>query len=204
MVEYPMWENEIEEAINSLNSVTLELKELRKQIDIVHLHFDNYLEDIKRTLNYWVGYTHIGEKKTESVKNAYQKFFVTLYDLLIAGKNCKNTKFKRLSKAALYQGRVYRYLGHGESCNDEEELNEVVLPEYNDIYVSWSKNRNSSSVKYKLYGTKVLLICDIKEPYYGIDFEAFGIRKNDEQEVVFPTIQDTIIECILIKDNHDV
>lgn len=45
-----------------------------------------------------------------------------------------------------------------------------------------------------------LLTCKIEEPYYGIDLEAFGVVRDQEAEVVFSTIKETITEVKYIRE----
>ena len=96
---------------------------------------------------------------------------------------------KKFANDTLYHGTIYRYLGH---CLENEIYDNIVEPEYNDIYVSWSKNPTNSYIESKLYGTKTLLTCKIENNYYGIDLEAFCVVRGNEAEVVFPTIKETI------------
>ena len=113
----------------------------------------------------------------------------------------------------LFQGTVYRYLGH----NTPENCSVKVEPIYNDIYVSWSKEQDSHYLLSKLYGSVTSLVATIREPYYGIDLEGiekamsvligveYSLSKGTEREVVFPTIADCItdIEYIPYKSEED-
>ena len=82
----------------------------------------------------------------------------------------------------------------------EENANKRVEPQYNNIYVSWSKQPQNHYIENKLYGTMTLLTCKVDEPYYGIDLEAFGVVRGQEAEVVFPTIKETITEVKYIRE----
>lgn len=102
-----------------------------------------------------------------------------------------------IADKVLYRGSLYRYLGHGSAkCN----TNNRIEPQFNNIYVSWSKNPKNYYIESKLYGTMTLLACKIDEPYYGIDLEAFDVIRGKEAEVVFPTIKETITEVRYIKE----
>jgi len=82
----------------------------------------------------------------------------------------------------------------------------VVTPEYNDIYVSWSKSERNYYIESKLYGPMTWMKAEIRNPYFGIDIQGFEdwcqewlgdssfITRGEEREVVFPTIKDCIIE----------
>lgn len=148
-------------------------------------------QTVEAVLDYWVSYTWVGSRKCTELENAFQKFFVVLCDVLVYLKD--NTTLKKTQKkfgAALFRGKVYRYLGHDNPI----EADSIIEPIYNGIYVSWSKNEKSSYIESKLYGTKTLMSCLIQEPFWGIDLEALGISRGNEREVVFPTIESCITE----------
>ena len=104
---------------------------------------------------------------------------------------------KSFSDEVLYRGSLYRYLGKGSA---EENADKRIEPQYDNIYVSWSKQPKNYYIESKLYGTMTLLTCKIDEPYYGIDLEAFGVVRGEEAEVVFPTIKETITEIRYIRE----
>lgn len=144
--------------------------------------------DVVDLLNRWVNNTYIGEKKPQNFQNAFQKFFCELYDLLIAMSKSHIRKLSKFARATLYQGHVYRYLGH---LSNSEKFDKIE-PNFNNLYVSWSKEEHISYIESKLYGTITHITCDISGDNYGIDLTQFGISKKHESEVVFPTIK----ECI--------
>ena len=104
-----------------------------------------------------------------------------------------------LTEKALFQGTVYRYLGYGYPTNESIY---PIKPRYNGIYVSWSQKRVFGNVLSKLYGTKTLLTCHIDSENYGINLRTFGVSKN-EYEVVFPTIESTIVDIEYQYDDED-
>lgn len=86
----------------------------------------------------------------------------------------------------LYQGKVYRYLGY----KNEPETKKYIIPEYNNIYVSWSKEKQESGYfKEKLKEPITRLEYEIIGDEYGIDLEKMDLSKGNEREVVFPTKQ---------------
>lgn len=99
----------------------------------------------------------------------------------------------------MYQGVLYRYLGHSEPSDSRK----CVRPQYNKIYVSWSKNKGNKYLESKLYGVKTLLACNVNYPYFGIDLSAFGMSRGNEREVVFPTIEETMTSIKFIEENDD-
>lgn len=202
---FPLWNNETEKIANEIYRVAQQIKSVQKKLptnDIMYGDddFKIFYNNVYQTLNYWTGHTYVGHKKSKSIQKAFQTFFEALYDfLLFCQREDKSFHhfLKDLADDALYQGTIYRYLGH---CYDDNDTKSKVKPEYNDIYVSWGKKPNNHYIQRKLYGTKTLLICIISEPFYGIDLEAFGVVKGDEAEVVFPTIENTITEIQYIED----
>lgn len=86
-------------------------------------------------------------------------------------------------------------MGHG----DHENVNQAVVPEYNGIYVSWSKYPNNIYLQNKLYGVKTLLTCECDDTHYGIDLEYFRASRSSEHEVVFPTLKNKITNVQKIK-----
>ncbi len=150
----------------------------------------NVKSNIKKVMSFWIN-LEIGQKKEKVLNDSFQSFYSNLLKLII-----KKRKFKYL-----YQGTIYRYLGNFP--NSDNLLNKV---EYNNIYASWSKNKNViKCLDYKLHAPYIKLTAVICNDNYGIDLEKFGIYKNNEQEVVFPTIKDTIkkIECLACEEDKD-
>lgn len=44
------------------------------------------------------------------------------------------------------------------------------------------------------YGPVTKITCEIAAPMYGIDLECLGCSRGSEKEVVFPTVEQYIIE----------
>lgn len=171
---------------------------------------DDFLEIIggmDTVLLSWTGNTYVGRKKDADIERYYQDFFVVIYELLMfCDRESKRLSEKEtdLAKKVLFQGIVYRYLGKCDSRNYRRK--EIVLPEYNDVYVSWSKSERNSYIESKLYGPMTLMKAEIHNDFYGIDIHGFEewcqewlgdssfITRGDEKEVVFPTIKDCVIE----------
>lgn len=139
-------------------------------------------------LRCWYGDTYIGSAKVPELKEAFQGFFVKLHELLVSMYKSSNKKFVEIATEYLYQGVVYRYLGH---CS-VTDCDKAVEPEFNDVYVSWSKLKSIEYVESKLCGTLTHLTCTIDGDYFGIDLDALGISLEHESEVVFPTFEDCI------------
>lgn len=201
---FPMWADDTEKIIYALDYVTSEIRSFKRIINDKNnyrMDIGGYFDVIKEALYFWTGNTYVGRRKDKAVEEAFQTFFVELYDLLLSGRNCKILELRKMANSALYQGVVYRYLGHSadDLCDGKHKI--VVSPEYNDIYVSWSKNTEINTVPSKLYGPQTLLTCEIKESFYGIDLEPFGVCKSNEREVVFPTIKELITDCIVIEED---
>lgn len=154
-------------------------------------------EDIGDVCDFWAGKTYVGNPKTEVIKEAFQGFFTELMNLLILMKNSEKDYEVRVAKAMLYQGTIYRYLGHNHPSK------KVVIPQYNEIYVSWSKKPENDYIESKLYGPVTWMSCEIAESLYGIDLDVIGSSRASEHEVVFPTIEEYITEIKYISEEND-
>jgi len=158
-------------------------------------------ENIGGALYKWTGATYVGVKKDAKLELAYTKFYDSLFDLLICLFSV-NEYTHKIAKRMLYRGVLYRYLGH---ASGSEDYFSRVEPEYNGVWVSWSKDdvRNNCYLGSKLYGTRTVLICETDYPF-GIDLtgwdELFGtnIVRANETEVVYPTLKNTIKDVIYI------
>jgi hypothetical protein len=154
-------------------------------------------EDMGVICDFWTGKTYGGSSKSKVIKEAFQGFFTELMQLLLEMKESQNDYEVRVAKAMLYTGKVYRYLG--KSLPNKK----VVVPVYDDIYVSWSKCPNNDYLLSKLYGPVTWLSCEIVAPQYGIDLGAIGASRANEHEVVFPTIEKCITEIKYISEDND-
>lgn len=205
-VHFPTWSDEEDKAIIEINRVTAQFQSVRKKLktnDIIYgdNNFNIFFKNIRETADYWTGCTYVGIRKNKSLQKAFQKFFQELSDFLLfcqQGDNSFLHPLRSLADEALYQGKVYRYIGHGNASGDCKSR---IEPEYDGIYVSWSKKSNNHYVQSKLYGTMTFLTCDIDGTYYGIDLDAFGVVRGDEAEVVFPTIEERITEIQYIEED---
>ena len=199
-VDFPFWADETEKAITEIYRVKSQVQSVGNKLKTNHVSnndFQLFLDNVYQTLNYWTGNTYIGRKKDKSVQKAFQTFFEALYDFLFICRDLDNPMLWTIADKVLYRGSLYRYLGHGSTiCN----TNNGIEPQYNNIYVSWSKAPKNYYIESKLYGTMTWLACKIDERYYGIDLEAFGVARGKEAEVVFPTIKETITEVRYIKE----
>lgn len=196
-VEFPIWSDEIEKSSAEIYRVTAQIKSVQKKLSTNDIlcsddNFQIFYDNVCDTLNFWAGCTYVGRVKNKQIKKSFQAFFEALYDFLIFCKTQDN-RFQRLlgkfADDALYQGTLYRYLGHGSSVDN---IDKAIEPEYNNIWVSWSKNPTNSYVMSKLYGLKTILTCEVNGNHYGIDLNAFGVVKGEEAEVVFPTIKEMV------------
>lgn len=190
-----------DKALNEINRVTAQIKSVQKKLptnDIMYGDddFKIFIDNVCQTLNYRTGHTYVSRKKDKSIQKAFQAFFETLYDFLLFCKREDKSfpySLKDLADNALYCRTIYRCLRH---CSVDKDTESKVEPEYNNIYVSWSKKPNNSYIQSKLYGTITRMTCAISEPYYGIDLGAFGVGKGDEAEVVFPTVEEMITDIV--------
>lgn len=65
-------------------------------------------------------------------------------------------------------------------------------PEYDHLWVSWSKNEKNWYIEEHLYGAMTHLTYHIENPQYGIDLSAFGQSRGEENEVVYPMVEANI------------
>lgn len=165
--------------------------------------FEELCLRIACVLQEWSGNTYVGIEKEKVKKNIFQNFFILLNDLInYLTKNKISSLESEFLKYIKYNGKLYRYLGNGNSIDKKMS----VKPSYNGIYVSWSKEERNSYIESKLYGKMTLLYCDTSNKHFGIDLEGFQefynktfndnfyISRGNEREVVFPTIKETIYD----------
>ena len=145
-------------------------------------------DDLRAVCYFWTGSTYVGSPKAEPIKMAFQAFFEEFMQLLLLMKDSTLPFEKRAANAMLYSGTVYRYLGKNYPSD------EVVVPYYDGIYVSWSKQDGNSYLLSKFYGPVTKITCEIAEPMYGIDLDILECTRGNEQEVVFPTFEKCIME----------
>lgn len=158
---------------------------------------------IAEGLQEWTGKTYVGISKSKEDIWKYQTFFVALYELINTLSNHKENLIfleKQFINNIKYNGKIYRYLGHGDLKN----TNIRIRPSYNDIFVSWSKEKGNTYLETKLYGKITRLYGVISADNYGIDIEKLQkfynnyfderiyIAKGQEREVVYPTIKKDI------------
>lgn len=178
------------EAIDNVATCSKDINEyfINDSKDI--FYFMDLMREIKYVLKYWTGQTNVGVEKSSDLKMAYQRFFDEFMKMLLLFKSRTDSKWyeKAAAKKYLYQGTVYRYLG-----NHNKSIKNLISVNYDEIFVSWNKDKVNSYIISKLKGKKLLLTCEIYENNYGIDLEELGVSVGSEREVVFPTIKETII-----------
>ena len=158
--------------------------------------FIQVLSDVEEVCNCWTGKTYVGQSKRQDLKNAYQDFFSNLMKMLLLCKTNNNQCENVAAKALLYQGKVYRYLGYGAPSGCKKK---AIVPEYDGLYVSWSKEPQNNYIEGKLYGKITWIEAEIKSPYFGIDLEVIGSSRGNEKEVVFPTLKDCVTNIKYIR-----
>lgn len=198
-VSFSIWTDDYGHNASQIDKVTQQINECKYRV-ISHDEFGFLLSNIKSILSYWTGNTYVGVRKQSELSEAFQLFFFVLYDWLLLLEESSDRKYSSFANKALYQGKLYRYLGHGDST---EDVYSRVEPQYNNIYVSWSKEEKNSYIESKLYGTMTILTCELEGDYRGIDLESFGVSKANESEVVFPTLQNTIIDIKYIDVTYE-
>lgn len=166
--------------------------------------FEDMLSYVMEVLNKWTGETWVGQRKDKSTEKVFQNFFeilsnlieyIDLFDKMMADEE------KEFARMTMYNGIIYRYLGSDTVGNK----NSVEI-EYNDIYVSWSKNNQNDYIESKLYGPQLWIKAHTSPFDYAIDLEGIdkfyqkitgenrGVVKGNEREVVYPTRKECILE----------
>lgn len=191
-IELSAWSNNYRENANEILRVANQIRKVNERLSIGGVtieQMETLDNNIITVLNNWVGSTYVGKRKEKVLKRAYQAFFEALYEWLFCLKRIPDEDIQQFVGDALFQGTLYRYLGYGD-C--EDNIEERIEPIYDKYYVSWSKKEKNSYFESKLYGMITHITCELKNMHYGIDLNAFGMGREHEQEVVFPTIKDTI------------
>ena len=179
--------DDFEENVDKIYQVKDQIRNYVKKRQILQNDFETLQANIRKVLLFWTGNTWVGSRKSKSQEKAFQAFFTELYNLLTSDL-VEGSQF-------LYQGTLYRYLGYNSS---DKESAPAIEPEYNNIYVSWSKKPKNQYIESKLYGKMTHLTCEAADDYYGIDLSAFDVERPGEEEVVFPTIESTIKSIVIM------
>lgn len=193
-VKFPVWSDEVEKAITEIYRVEDQMQNMINELKVNTISYNDFeqlFNNVFDTLCYWTGNTYIGQEKDKTILKAFQSFYEALYKFLLICREHDEPMFRNFAEKVLYRGVAYRYLGHGMA---EENTNKRIEPQYNNIYVSWSKRSQNDYIESKLYGTMTLLECRIEAPHYGIDLETFGVTRANEAEVVFPTMKEMITD----------
>lgn len=185
---YSLWNDETDDIIKGVTEATQNIVTYRKAPNRDCEMLTELGDDLRAVCCFWTGKTYIGSQKTDPIKMAFQAFFEELMRLLLLMKDSGLPFEERVANAMLYRGTVFRYLGKSYPSN------EVIVPCYDGIYVSWSKEAGNSYLLSKLYGPVTKITCEIAEPMYGIDLDILGCSRGNEQEVVFPTLEHCIVE----------
>ena len=185
---YGLCSDETDKIIKGISEATQNIVAYRKAPNRNPDMLTELADDLRAVCCFWTGSTYVGSPKSDPIKMTFQTFFQELM-LLLLFMNDRGLPFEeRVANAMLYRGTVYRYLGKNYPSD------EVVVPCYDGIYVSWSKKDGNSYLLSKLYGPVTKITCEIAEPMYGIDLDILECTRGNEQEVVFPTFEQSIVE----------
>lgn len=198
-VIYPVFANEIDEVVKELNRVICQTRHVQKNLPRHNLSYDDfelYMKNIQATFSWWCGNTYVGRHKDNSLSSAFQRFFEAIYDFLLFCKDSDISDLQALADKALYCGTLYRYLGYEYHEGFKSEHDDWVEPEYNNIYVSWSKLPVVPYIESKLESHITHLTCTATSAHYGIDLFGFGVGRPNEAEVVFPTLESAGIQIV--------
>lgn len=190
---YGLCSDETDRIIKGISEATQNIVAYRKAPNRNPDMLMELADDLRAVCYFWTGSTYVGSPKAEPIKMAFQAFFEEFMQLLLLMKDSTLPFEKRVANAMLYSGTVYRYLGKNYPSD------EVVVPYYDGIYVSWSKQDGNSYLLSKFYGPVTKITCEIAEPMYGIDLDILECTRGNEQEVVFPTFEQSIVEILYSK-----
>lgn len=190
---YGLCSDETDKIIKGISEATQNIVAYRKAPNRNPDMLMELADDLRAVCYFWTGSTYVGSPKAEPIKMAFQAFFEEVMQLLLLMKDSTLPFEKRVANAMLYSGTVYRYLGKNYPSD------EVVVPYYDGIYVSWSKQDGNSYLLSKFYGPVTKITCEIAEPMYGIDLDILECTRGNEQEVVFPTFEQSIVEILYSK-----
>jgi len=187
----------IDDIYMASNQIRNVIKEI-KQNYISSTKIKDIFYNIYQILDFWTGCTYIGHKKSNELTKAFNQFYNNLLELLLI---LKNMNYKCYFVNALYQGPVYRVLGHGDSS----EKQNFIEPVYNNVFVSWSKNKNipTPNMLQKLYGPITLVEGYIENNSYGIDLTIFNVSKDKEDEIIFPMRKEIVKNIEYINRNGE-
>lgn len=185
---YSLWSDETEKIIKCISEATQNIVTYSKAQNRDPEMLTELGDNLRAICCFWTGSTYVGSPKAEPIKMVFQAFFEEFMQLLLFMKDSTLPFEKRVANATLYRGTVYRYLGKNYPSD------EVVVPCYDGVYVSWSKQDGNSYLLSKLYGPVTKLTCEIAEPMYGIELDILECTRGNEQEVVFPTFEQCIVD----------
>lgn len=194
---YSLWKDDTSNIIKGIGEATNNIVNYRHSLNVTEKRFCELIEDVQAVCDFWTRNTYVGVPKETAEKEAFQKFFSELMQLLLEMKKSGTIFERRIAANMLYTGKVYRYLGN------KFQPEKIVKPSYDNIYVSWSKHPQNDYIESKLGGNITWLSCAITAPRYGIDLEAIKSSRGNEAEVVFPTIKECVTEIRYISEEND-
>lgn len=194
---YSLWKDDTSNIIKGIGEATNNIVNYRHSLNVTEKRFCELIEDVQAVCDFWTRNTYVGVPKETAEKEAFQKFFSELMQLLLEMKKSGTIFERRIAANMLYTGKVYRYLGN------KFQPEKIVKPSYDNIYVSWSKHPQNDYIESKLGGNIAWLSCEITAPRYGIDLEAIKSSRGNEAEVVFPTIKECVTEIRYISEEND-
>jgi len=194
---YSLWKDDTSNIIKGIGEATNNIVNYRHSLNVTEKRFCELIEDVQAVCDFWTGNTSVGVPKETAEKEAFQKFFSELMQLLLEMKKSGTIFERRIAANMLYTGKVYRYLGN------KFQPEKIVKPSYDNIYVSWSKHPQNDYIESKLGGNITWRSCEITAPRYGIDLEAIKSSRGNEAEVVFPTIKECVTEIRYISEEND-
>lgn len=170
-------EKEIQNVCNKIDKIGIQIHNSARKVEKLDQNtLSTLCLNIKDVIKFWTGCFQLGCRKNKKFEESYQRFFQYLYQYLL-----------HYEPQFLYQGKVYRYLGY----KSEPEQKKYIDPECNNVYVSWSKEKQDSGYfNEKLKEPITRLEYEITGDEYGIDLEEMDLSKGNEKEVVFPTKTD--------------
>ena len=132
---------------------------------------------------FWVGKTSVGIPKNKVVREAFQAFWESVFELIQDIKAHEKDYPEDIRPLAdcIFRGKIYRFIN-------------TKNVKFDGIYVSWSKSNEFTPYMSEKLGVKntYLLTAETGQGV-GIDLEELGVSRPSEREVVFPTNKESII-----------
>lgn len=91
---YSLWKDDTSNIIKGIGEATNNIVNYRHSLNVTEKRFCELIEDVQAVCDFWTGNTSVGVPKETAEKEAFQKFFSELMQLLLEMKK-SGTIFER-------------------------------------------------------------------------------------------------------------